>query len=335
MTFLTFVLWAAWAGAQEPTAIWSTAGSPSAVLPTYLSLAANINDFTRFGDGGPDSNWYIGFNNAWIARLPAAPEGQYARAFLGAKVGRAKTRPQQGKPWLREPINGEVYVALSPTPAFTSEQSHFLAESADIPVEADAQHYVEGAGAAQWFWVEIPVASVSTSGPNYAAIWSPTRAFTSAATSPILSGQPLDAQNGGPAEPQAWNNHSISGVPPRTSAGALETPLANIAPALAIKLVPQEINEINVRDLSVRQAGRKWVVEFSAGGENVSEAWVETSKDQLDWRRVTRILRQAPYIFTLQANRFPAPGEFLRAAARDISGNIGTSEPYGVKLPLP
>lgn len=319
--------------AAEPVAVWSSPETTSSVLPTYLSLASNINDFGRFADGGPDANWYIGFNNAWIIKLPAAPAAQYARVFIGAKMGRAKTQPRQAKPWLREPIEGEIYIALSHTPSFSSAQSHFLAGTADISLEPDPQTYVAGTGSAEWFWVEIPVSAVNFSGPNYIALWSPTRIFTSAVTSPILAGQPLESEER-TAEPNAWNNHSIAGVPPRTIAGALETPLTNIAPALAIKLVPQEINEISVTDLSVRPAGKKWVVEFSVGGENISEAWIESSRDQLDWRRISRLQRRAPYIFTLEAGRFPAPGEHLRAAARDIAGNVGTSESYGVTLQL-
>ena len=88
------------ASAQNPSSLpWISTGP---VLPSYVSLIPNINDFTRFADGGHDANWYIGFNNAWIVRLPAAPQGDFTRAFIGAKIGRAKTRPNPERPWLRE-----------------------------------------------------------------------------------------------------------------------------------------------------------------------------------------------------------------------------------------
>src|SRR5687767_644090 len=67
------------------------AGAPG-VFPRYVSLAANINDFGRFADGGSDSNWYVGFNNAWIVKLPPAAPGKYSRVLVGAKLGRAKAR---------------------------------------------------------------------------------------------------------------------------------------------------------------------------------------------------------------------------------------------------
>lgn len=317
------------ASAQEPPAPWI---SSSTMLPTYVSLAPNINDFGRFADGGSDANWYVGFNNAWILKLPAAPLGEYSRAFVGAKIGRAKTFPNPNKPWVREIIDGKVYVGLSPTPSFSAEQSYFLAETADIPLETDGQAYVEGSGSSEWFWAEVPVSAVNFSGPNYLVIWSPTKYFLRASSAPILAASPID----NPAlmkETRAWNNHSISGVPPRVAATALETPINNIIPALAIKLVPPLSDEINVTELAAQSVGKKYVVTFSVGGENVAEAWVESSKDQLDWARVSKILRKPPYIFTITGDRFPSPGEYLRGAARDITGTVGKSEAYGISFP--
>src|SRR3989339_2218179 len=73
--------------------------STSTILPTYIALQQNINDFGRFADGGDDANWYIGYNNAWIVKLPPAPMGDFGRAYIGAKIGRAKTRPSPRKSW--------------------------------------------------------------------------------------------------------------------------------------------------------------------------------------------------------------------------------------------
>lgn len=328
--FAAAILWAApVAVAQEAQIPWI---SSSSVLPTYISLAPNINDFGRFADGGSDANWFIGFNNAWIVKLPPAPAGEYSKSFIGAKIGRAKTRPNANKPWLREIIAGKVYIGISPTASFSSEQSYFLAQTSDIPLEPDAQAYVDGTGASDWFWAEVPLGSVNFSGPNYMIVWSPTKYFLKASSSPILAAAAIeDALLS--KETRAWNNHSISGVPPRSTLGALETPINNISPALAIKLIPPVVDELGVTELTVRSAGKKFVVEFSAGGENLAEAWVEASKDQLDWERVSKIRRSPPFIFTLGADRFPAPGEYLRGVARDITGNTGNSEAYAIPYP--
>lgn len=328
MIFLHFLLAASvlvCAHAQDTTA----ASSTTAVLPIYLSLAPNINRFDRFANGGSDESWYIGFNNAWIVKLPPAPLGDFAHVFIGAKIGRAKTRPNPKKPWLRELIDGNVYMAISQTPSFSFEQESFLASAGDLPVEPDPQTYVEGVGEAQWFWHEVPMASVSFTRPNYLIIWSRSSYFTRASSSPILAAVSAEEAGIG-SETRAWNNHSIMGVPPRSPGSSLETPLNSIYPALAIKLVPPNDGEVSVSGLSVTRSGKSGLVEFSAGGDDIIEAWVESSRDQLDWTPISKVRREPPYFFTLGPDKFPTPGNYLRGAARDADGNVGTSEIYPI-----
>ncbi len=305
----------------------TTTLSTSTIVPTIITIAPTVHEYGRFADGGPDANWYVGFNNAWIVKLPPAPAGDFAHAFIGAKLGRAKTRPMPGKPWLRETIPGKVYAGISATPAWTSEQSFFLAETHDIPSEADAQARVDGVGAGEWFWAEVPLAQVSFTAPNYLIVWSPTNYFTKSSSAPILAAAVIEEPG---TETHAWLNRSISGVPPRSRGTSLETPLNTLAPAIAIKLVPPGPDEptVSIADLSVARAGKRVVVRFSAAGEDVSEAWVEASRDQLEWARVSRILRKPPYAFALAPDKSPAPGSFLRGAARDISGEVGFSDGY-------
>lgn len=297
------------------------------LMPTFVSLTPNIHDFTRFADGGDDSNWYIGFNNAWIVKLPPAPMGEYARAFIGARIGRAKSAPVRNKPWLRELIDGKIYMGISQSASWTSEQSFFLAETADVPREPDTSAHIEGVGGAEWFWAEVPLSHVSFSQPNYLIIWSPTKYFVRASSAPILAAAPAAE---GPKEPRAWNNHSLSGVPPRNASGALETPIPTILPALALKLVPPGGEEATVSEFKSVSSGRDHVVSFSVSGENVTDAWVEFSRDQLDWERVSRPRRRPPFMFTLGPDKYPAPGAYLRGAARDVSGLVGYSEPFTV-----
>ncbi len=322
--FILLIISLSQARAQDP----AIGSSSMTALPIYLSLSPNINDFNRFASGGPDSNWYIGFNNAWIVKLPAAPMGEYTHAFIGAKLGRAKTRPNTNKPWLRELIEGKVYMALSQNPSFSSEQSYFLAASPDMPVEPDPQTFVDGVGEGQWFWAEVPVSAVSYARPNFLIIWSPSKAFVQAAASPILAAASADDAGASP-ETRAWNNHSITGVPPRSTATSLETPLNNIYPALAIKLVPPNDDELSVADFSLTRGAKGQIAQFAVGGDNVLEAWVETSRDQLDWSRISKIRRQPPYIFTLSSDK-AAPGTYLRGAAMDSGGNRGYSEPVSI-----
>jgi hypothetical protein len=259
--------------------------------------------------------------------------GEFSRAFIGAKIGRAKTRPNSNKPWLREVINGKIYMAISQTPSFTAQQSFFLTETKDMPLEPQPDAQIEGVGAGEWFWAEVPLPLVSFSRSNYLIIYSPTEAFTKTASSPVLAA--AAEEDSGIREARAWNNHSITGVPPRNPDGALETPINSISPALAIKLAPPSTSEISVSEFSYGRLGKKCLVRFSAWGENIDQAWVEHSRDGLDWARVTRFQRRQPFDFTLPQDNCPQPGEYLRGAACDVLGTSAVSDPYQVPYGTP
>jgi hypothetical protein len=292
--------------------------------PKFISLADNINDFGRFADGGSDSNWYIGFNNAWIVKLPPPPPGDYTRAFIGAKIGRAKSQSVSDSPWERAKIPGKVYMAVSATPAFGSDQSFFLVDTADIPADPDANVNMPGTGHSEWFWTEAQISQISFDRPNYLIIWSPTRELRDAAHSPILAGLAASSEKN-PSEPVSWNNHAIQGVPPRSDSGALQVPIMNIRPALAIKLVGGSGRVVRVADLAAKASGDDVTVRFAIEGRDVELAWVELSQDELEWRRVTAYLRNPPYIFTLSRSLIPARGAYIRARARDSAAVEGKS----------
>src|SRR5438552_1865059 len=61
--------------------------------PVFVAQIPNPNDYVLFANSGWDGNWYVGYNNGWVKKLPAVPNGNYARAYLGAKLGRMKTLP--------------------------------------------------------------------------------------------------------------------------------------------------------------------------------------------------------------------------------------------------
>jgi hypothetical protein len=219
-------------------------------------------------------------------------------------------------------------MAISQTPAFSPGRSFFLADTADIPSESDAKVFTSGVGHSQWFWAEIPVGAVSSTDPNYLIIWSPTDNFSSAAIAPILAaGESLSKDA---AEPLAWLNRSIQGVPPRSKANSLETPITNLSPALALKLVPANERPVNVGGCSITPVGQKFLFQFSVDAQNTEAAWVETSHDQLDWQRISSYLRQPPYMLTVPSERISARGSYIRATAKDFLGNTGSCEPVFV-----
>lgn len=297
----------------------------SGSLPTYLTLAESLHDFGRFADGGSDSNWYVGFNNAWAVKLPPVPEGRWSRVFIGAKLGRAKTTPRKDKPWEHRILPGKVYIGVSQRPAFSSEQSFFLVDTADIPVEAHESMYLPGTGESQWFWAEVPRSLVSSDRSNYLIVWSPNREFRSADSSPILAA--ADSSRGG--EPRAWNNHTIQGVPPRQEEGALPVPLT-LKPALAIKLVPPSSTRVAVSAFSAETGPQGVLARFSAEGRDLELGWVESSQDQLEWSRVSSYRRSPPFVFRLSYESVAGKGSWMRGRARDGWGNEGGSAPLFV-----
>ncbi|MFH2201909.1 MAG: hypothetical protein ABIJ96_02235 [Elusimicrobiota bacterium] len=286
-------------------------------IPEYLSLSENIAAFGRFADGGSDSNWYIGFNNAWIVKLPPAAHGDYQRAFIGAKIGRAKTLPNKKRPWERNVVAGKVYMAISQKPAFSAEQSFFLAETKDIPIEQDEKINLPGTGHSEWFWAEVPLNHVSFEFPNYLIIWSPTPDFRGAEQSPILAAADAAPGESG-VEHRAWNNHTLTGVPPRRETGTLQVPIINLKPALAIKLTPPPGGGVAVSDFSMKPVSDEMLFRFSAEGKNVELAWIEMSQDKLEWRRISPYARRPPYFFALKRRLVPVRGAYFRGKARDI-----------------
>ncbi|MHB9155226.1 MAG: hypothetical protein ACYC5N_05965, partial [Endomicrobiales bacterium] len=273
-------------------------------LPVYLSELSNINDYALFANSGWDGNWYAGFNVCWMEALPAAPQGEYVKAFVGAKIGRMKTRSAQGRPvWEKEPIPGSIYMALSSTPAWKNTQSNFLVDTRDLPLEGDFENALEGVGEARWFWAEVPLSSVNFDGPNYVALWSPTEYFVSTASSPILAG------GWGSQKVNSWMNNDVRGYPPINPRSSLKTPITVFEPAIAMKLVPagaeQEIVVTidNIREGRDGTANKSFFV--SVRGEEIEKAWLEISVEGGPWEKRGRYAYSAPFFLTLKADALP------------------------------
>ena len=96
------------------------AASPD--YPVFVAQIPNPNDYSVFANGGWDGNWYVGFNNGWIKKLPPVPKGNYARAYLGAKLGRMKSLPPTGKPPEFNPIPGEIWIGVSSTSSWSASE---------------------------------------------------------------------------------------------------------------------------------------------------------------------------------------------------------------------
>ncbi|MCX5784033.1 MAG: hypothetical protein NTW04_06330 [Elusimicrobia bacterium] len=298
---------------QQDMAVSSSAAK---AVPYYLSLAQDLNQYYLYANGGWSGSWYVGYNNCWIVKLPPAPPG-YARAFVGAKLGRAKTAPLEDKPWEKKPLEGKIFMGLSQTPSFSSKQTYILAENKDIPLEAGPKETLEGAGSSQWFWVEVPITSVSQERPNYLALWSSAENFIDSSKSPIVAGG--KSLGGG-----VWVNRSIKGLPPRDSRTALETPINGLSPAMVIKLTPNQKLNVIIRAVGAKDNPKDVMVRFSVIGQDIRAGWIELSYEGFNWQRITGYSFQPPYSFTIDKSKLPASNNYsLRAVAVDTLENVG------------
>lgn len=290
------------------------------MVPSYRSQAGDLSKYYLYADGGFHADWYIGFNNCWIVKLPPVDVTGYAKAYIGARIGRSKIMSHPMS-WDQNPIPGKIYMGVSRVPSFSGDNTFFLVEAEDLPREPLPNDSISGVESAQWFWASVPMTHIASDGPNYLAVWSNSRYFTSASSAPIIAAAFSDASG----EESAWLNRSIKGAPP-SGDNALETPLAGIKPAIAIKLVPSNEYKVLIRGFMAEMDAQKIFVSFSAIGEDVRAAWLELSYDKFEWQRITRYMFSPPYHVTLDRADMSSDMFYLRAAAVDALENTGYSK---------
>lgn len=295
----------------------STASVKSPV-PFYVSLQKDLNQYYLYANGGFNADWYVGYDSCWIVKLPPVSVTNFEKAYIGAKLGRAKIMSYPAS-WDKNPIPGKIYMAISSTSSFSSENTYYLIDNSDIPLEPLPNDYLDGVDSAQWFWAEIPLSNVSGENPNYLAIWSSSMYFVSSSSSPIIAGGLSND-----TEENVWLNKSIKGNPPSRE-GVLETQINGIKPAIAIKLIPANEYKVLIKGFRVELDNEKIIASFSAIGEDVRSAWIELSYDKFDWQRVTRFFFKPPYNFTFKRADMSLEMFYLRAAAVDSLENVGYS----------
>lgn len=338
------------AGAPKPAAPRAAAAAPvkpadlppaPAVsdngAPLIIAPLANLNDFTLLANGGFDPGWRVGFDTAWVVQLPPAPAGKWKRAFLGAKLGRAKMERVPGRPpWEKRRITGEIDIAVSGEPLWPHSRRFPLARHEDIPLEADPDNATDGVGEARWFWVEVPVKHVSMDAPNFVVLFSPSASLDGTDRSPVLAAGP---RVGKEKSVNAWISNGRRGQPPLGTAEVFKTPVNTYAPAVALKLVPGNDHDVKVSLVSAPEKGQVLTIPFqiaaSVQGADVSRAWVQVSTDTRSWADASPALLTPPYTFTLSPAALPAGEAWLRVQAVDAWENTGLSEERPVIVSSP
>ncbi len=292
--------------------------SPTSFIPEYISPVRDMSKFYLYANGGFHADWYVGFNNAWIIKLPPVNAQEYDKAFIGAKIGRAKIRSYP-KSYDKRIIPGKIYMGISKSPSFTTENMYFLIDSSDLPLEPLPGDYLDGINSAQWFWAEIPLSAISSEEANYLAIWSSSRYFLKSSSSPIIAAALSDDKT-----ENVWLNRSIKGNPP-FGKNTLEMPINGVKPAMTIKLIPKNSYRVIIKGFRAEIGGEEMIVSFTAIGEDIHNTWLELSYDKFDWQRVTKFMFNPPYYHTFKNGELSEDMFYLRAAGVDALGNVGYS----------
>lgn len=301
----------------------SEAGKASAYavkspVPVYHSLEKNLSKYYLYADGGFNADWYVGYNNCWVVKLPPVETSSFARAYIGAKLGRAKiiSWPMS---WDQRPIPGKIYLALNNAPTFNSEHMYFLVDAADLPREPLPNDHLDGVDSSRWFWTEIQLSKLSADKPNYMALWSSSRYFTSSSSAPIVAAAKSDS-----VEEDVWLSRSIKGNPP-SGDGVFEIPISGLKPAIAVKLIPANDYKVFIKGFMAELEEQSITASFTVIGEDIRATWLEISYDKFDWQRVTRYMFRAPYFWSFGREEISREMFYLRAAAVDNLENTGYS----------
>ncbi len=301
-------------------------------FPLFLSDIPAPSAYSLFANGGWDGNWYVGSDTCWVQKIRAPSKGSFKKAFLGAKLGRAKSVPMTlEKPWIRKKIAGEIFIALSSTYSWKGE-GMLLVTTEEIPLEADHENALP-LEESHWFWKEIPMDSIQFEADNFIALWSPTELFHSAQVAPILAG------GWGDKEINSWLIKGVKGAPPSHFKSKDWRAVTVFEPAIALKLIPQitppepKVAIVRVQDGISNGKLVNRVLWCSVAGESVDRAWVEFSEDGQKWQRYGKPLYKSPYVFIIDMAEIPIgpKGEcWVRVEAADFFESIGTSESINI-----
>lgn len=339
------------------------AGSKN-LYPVIIAEVENLNDFALFATSGWDGNWYVGYNHVWVTKLPEAPEGDYAKAYLGAKLGRAKNvirrqiervknhferlknLPKEKREASAKQLKYESFKEISKKikeseKKLSSPHSGKIYIGINSSPRWDKKHSfflvseedipLQGdpeealEGVGEARWFWVEVPLSLVSFDKENYV---------AIWSPdenLNSAQvsPILASAWGSKEANTWLDQESEGKPP----SSLNRSVTIFEPALAIKLVPPNDKRVSVEILDIgdgEEIKEKRVVTASVSGGDIVRAWLEISRDKSTkqakkWVRTGRIIFGAPYSITLDPAKLREGIHYLRVGAEDFWSNVGYS----------
>jgi len=344
------------------------AGSPNQ-YPVIIAEVDNLNDFGLFATSGWDGNWYIGYNHAWVTRLPKAPKGSYVKAYLGAKMGRAKNIMRRQLERARNHLE-----RLKNLP---EEQRDLSAKEGGYESFMEISERIDELEKK----LSSPHSGKIYIGINSSPNWDESHSFFLVSEEDIpLEGDPEEALEGvgeakwfwvevplslisfdkenyvaiwspdenlnsaqvspilasawGSSRVNTWLDENSEGKPP----SSLSRSVTIFEPALAIKLVPPNEKRVSVEIIDIgdgEEIREKRVVSASVSGGDIVKAWLEISRDKSssgvqEWVRTGRFAFGAPYSITIDPEKLEDGIHYLRVGAEDFWSNVGYSRPIKV-----
>ncbi len=285
--------------------------------PKFVSLIDDLNMYYLYANGGFHADWYVGYNNAWIVKLPPIDKEGYVKAFIGAKLGRAKNTSYPTASDLK-PIESKIFVSISDSPKFPPK-AYLLCENSDIPFEALEEESIRWVDSAKWFWTEIPLKAISSDKDNYVAIWAQSQNLTSSQTSPIIAAGYLDD-----GKENVWVNTSIKGSI-STVENSLEIPISGIKPAIVIKLIKENDYRVVIKNFSYYTTSDLHSFSWNVIAADAQKSWLEISFDRIKWDRLSRYIFSPPYSISFKSTEIPQDVFYVRACSTDIFENTECS----------
>ncbi|MDH5661556.1 MAG: hypothetical protein OEY92_01030 [Elusimicrobiota bacterium] len=332
--------------------------------PVVIAEVENLNDFALFATSGWDGNWYVGYNHAWVTKLPRAPEGNYVKAYLGAKLGRAKNvirkQLERAKNHFQrlENLPEEKREASAKQLKYESFQE-ISKKIKELEKRLSSPHsgkiYIGINSSTRWdkkhsFFLiseeDIPLEGDPEEAleevgearwfwveipPGLVSFDEENYVAIWSPDENLNSAQvsPILASAWGSKEVNTWLDQEAKGKPP----SSLSRSVTIFEPALAIKLVPPNEKRVSVEILDIgdgEEIKEKRVITASVSGEDIVRAWLEVSRDESTkqakkWAKTGKLAFGAPYSITLDAAKLGESIYYLRMGAEDFWGNVGYS----------
>lgn len=300
--------------------------------PVFATTVPDLNSYRLFANSGWDGNWFVGYGSCWIKKLPPIRPGRYARAFLGAKLGRAKMDGPSLRTKTPFPVPGSIYMSLSSVAAWTPAQDYLLATTDQLPLDGDAEVPLQS-GESQWFWTEVPISAVNLTGDNYVALWSPSSTLVNSSSSPIL------AAAWGGKDSQTWLARDTHGEPPRQARPNLGDAISVFHPAIMLKLIPAaDPSPLSIRLVSWQDAPDVHlnpVMTVDVTGRSPERVWMEYASGKggdLQWKKFGRMIWTAPYILSVDRTQLPPGRVKIRAVAANVWEQVAATTPVTVEV---